>query len=166
MKKLTDRSAYLRGLAEGMKLDSDKNETKLIMALIDLVGDMADEVTEISESYEDLNDFVEDLDEDLDELEHLMEEVLGEGDEDEDDMLDFRFADDEDDDDECAGCEGCGEIYAECMCPECGGVFLADADDEGSDALYKCPKCGKEIQPNYEYENDVPIAERVDPDDE
>ena len=39
--KLNEKCAYLRGLAEGMKLDTEKAEGKLIAGLLDLVSDIA-----------------------------------------------------------------------------------------------------------------------------
>ena len=36
MMTVTEKAAYLKGLAEGLSLDPDKNETKLINAMIDL----------------------------------------------------------------------------------------------------------------------------------
>ena len=38
---LTERIAYIRGLAEGLKLDESKDEVKVINAIIDLLEDMA-----------------------------------------------------------------------------------------------------------------------------
>ena len=35
MAELTNRAAYLKGLADGMKLDTEKNEGKLLSEIID-----------------------------------------------------------------------------------------------------------------------------------
>ena len=91
---VTEKAAYLRGLAEGLSLDADKPETKIINAVIDLLDDLALTVSDLEDSVEILNEQVDAVDEDLDELESYVYE-----DEDYD----------EDDDD----------LY-EVICPECG----------------------------------------------
>ena len=41
MGNLTDRAAYLRGLAEGMGLDKEKKEHKLLLEMLGLMDEMA-----------------------------------------------------------------------------------------------------------------------------
>lgn len=36
---ISEKSAYLKGLMEGLKLDTDKAEGKLIAAMVELLGD-------------------------------------------------------------------------------------------------------------------------------
>ena len=38
---LSEKSAYLKGLMEGMKLDTEANDGKLLAAIVDLLGDMS-----------------------------------------------------------------------------------------------------------------------------
>ena len=38
---LTEKIAYIRGLCEGLKLDEEKPEVKVINAIIDLLDDMS-----------------------------------------------------------------------------------------------------------------------------
>ena len=42
--KITEKAAYLKGLADGLELDNTTKEGKLIAALLDMVGALADEV--------------------------------------------------------------------------------------------------------------------------
>ena len=49
---LTEKAAYLKGLAEGTALDATKPETKLINAMLDLIG----ELTEAVDRLEDITD--------------------------------------------------------------------------------------------------------------
>ena len=63
--KLSEKAAYLKGLAEGLNIDKTTAEGKLLTAMIDLLGDVTDAVGEIDEDLEYLNDYVEELDEDL-----------------------------------------------------------------------------------------------------
>ena len=43
MANITDRTAYLRGLAEGMKLDREVNEQRLILELLDVMDEISDD---------------------------------------------------------------------------------------------------------------------------
>ena len=81
MSELTNRASYLQGLAEGLKLDTDKTEGKLIGELLNLVSDMAKEL----ESLDDEQAFVADkLDEMEDVIDVIGENVFGEDDDDDD----------------------------------------------------------------------------------
>lgn len=79
MGNLTDRAAYLRGLAEGMGLDKEKKEHKLLLEMLGLMDEMAQKVSELDADVGELEEYVEDLDSDLSD----MEEVLFGDDEDE-----------------------------------------------------------------------------------
>ena len=58
---LTERIAYIRGLAEGLKLDENKDEVKVINAMIDLLEDMAYDVAEMEDIVDDVCDQVDEL---------------------------------------------------------------------------------------------------------
>ena len=45
MSNINDRVAYLKGLAEGMKLTDETNEGKLLLKMLDAMQDMAEEIT-------------------------------------------------------------------------------------------------------------------------
>lgn len=70
--KLSEKAAYLKGLAEGLNIDKSTAEGKLISAMLDLLGDITDAVGEIDEDLEYLNDYVEELDEDLGSVEDAL----------------------------------------------------------------------------------------------
>lgn len=147
MEKLTDKVAYLLGLAEGMELSPDTPERKLILKMLDVMKDMADEVAQLSDDQEGLIDYVDSIDEDLAEVEELLYD-----DDDEDD--------DYEDDDEV--CPGCGHYHGdeslegemEYECPHCGyqtKFNLADFDFEED---YLCPQCNKSFFPEGEDEDE------------
>ena len=121
--KLTEKSAYIKGLMEGLDLDSDKKEIKLIKALVDLVDDLALTVTDLDEDVDQVVDELDAIDEDLTDL----EEVVYENDEDEDEAFD------EDED-----------MY-EITCPSCGETVCVDEDTLMSDNL-SCPACGEKFE--------------------
>ena len=47
--KLSEKAAYLKGLAEGLSLDKTTPEGKLLTAMLDLLGDVTDAIGEIDE---------------------------------------------------------------------------------------------------------------------
>ena len=84
---ISEKSAYLKGLADGLKLDRETTEGRLIGELIDLVSEIATTVETIDGETEHLSDYVDELDQDLGELE---EYVFS-------DDCDLDFPDDDDD---------------------------------------------------------------------
>ena len=60
MSYLTEKMAYIGGLAEGLDIDETTKEGKLLMALVEALADVADEIDEIEDIfYEDEDDFDE-----------------------------------------------------------------------------------------------------------
>ncbi len=129
MSKLTDKISYLQGLAEGMKLNPEKDSNRLILEILDVLGEVGDSFEALAESHGELSDYVESIDEDLADLEANLYD-----DEDED-------AAEEDDEDSFEG----GLIEYEC--PHCGTMVEIDADDVDFDEDAICPECGKELFP-------------------
>ena len=121
---LTERIAYIRGLAEGLDLDASKDEVKVINAIIDLLEDMAYDVTDMEDIVDDVCNQVDEIDEDLSELE---EEVYGEYDD---------FEDDDFDDD---------DAYYEVTCGKCGEVITVD-EDVLLEGEIVCPNCGENLE--------------------
>ncbi|MEI6577851.1 MAG: CD1247 N-terminal domain-containing protein [Eubacteriales bacterium] len=120
MMTITEKAAYLKGLAEGLSLDAAKPETKLINAIIELLDDLTLTVSDIEDGLEILNEQVDAVDEDLDELESFVYDDL----------------DDEDDED---------EDYFEIECPKCGETICVD---EGvmMDGSINCPNCDELLE--------------------
>lgn len=143
MSKLTDRASYLKGLAEGMKLNPDKETHRLLTELIELTSDMAQEIETLTEAHDELNDYVESIDDDLADLEETLF-----GDEEDEQEIDL---DDEDDD----------EIDADTLiayaCPHCGYELQFRAADVDFDEDYLCPACGKSVFPEIEDDDDEPL---------
>ena len=69
---LKEKSAYLKGLADGLDYDKTTAEGKLIAALIDLVDELTGAIDDIDEDLQYLNDYAEELDEDLGEMERFV----------------------------------------------------------------------------------------------
>ena len=138
MSKLTDRISFLKGMAAGMKLNMDKDANKLMLEMLTVMGEMAEEMAAMAEKHNDLNEYVESIDDDLAELEETLfgeedgeeldEDMDGEADEDgltEDDLI----------------------LYA---CPHCGHELEFRASDVDFDEDFLCPVCNKPIFPEVE----------------
>ena len=138
MSNLTDRVSYLKGLSEGLKLDTEKNEGKLIEKMLELLSDLAAEVDALRSDHEDLNEYVESIDADLSDL----EDVLYDEDENEDD--------DEDDDEE----EDEDDSLVEYTCPHCGEEMTFEVDSFDFDEDYLCPNCHQPLFPEAPDEDD------------
>lgn len=127
--KNTERVSYIRGLAEGLELDADKKEVKVLNAMIDLLDDIAFSMSEMEGSLNDMADQVDAIDEDLGSLED-----------------DFYDDDEEDDEDEDGGSEDdFGDSYYEVTCPNCHEKVCLSADlvERGT---MECPNCGETLE--------------------
>lgn len=146
---LTERIAYIRGLAEGLKLDESKDEVKVINAIIDLLEDMAYDVVDMEDIVDEVCNQVDEIDEDLADVE---EELFG--DDDDDDWYDY----DDDDDDEFDPFDD-DEAYYEVTCPDCGETTIVD-EDALIEGELDCPYCGSLIEFDFsELDEDIEALE-------
>ena len=129
---LTEKAAYLKGLKDGLGLDTSKAEGKLTEGILDMLEDVSLAIADLDDNAGAVSDELDMISEELDAIEEYL-------DDDEDD--DF---DDEDDD---------GEIYYEVKCPSCGEVITVDEDmlDQG---VIDCPSCGEELEFDLDGEDD------------
>ena len=150
---ISEKSAYLKGLMDGLNLDTEKAEGKLIAAIVDLLGDVTKKVTDIEDTTIAISDELDEIEEDLDAIEDY---ILDEEDEDYDDEWDDEDFDDyEDEDDfEDEGFDFGDEettIY-EVKCA-CGNVIAFDEDtlEEGS---IICDECGETLEFTFDDEDE------------
>ena len=150
---ISEKSAYLKGLMEGMKLDTESNEGKMIAALVDLVGDMTRKITDIEDTTIAISDELDEIEEDLDAIEDF---IMDEDDEDEDDFEDdedFDWEDEEEDEGEEGFDFGDADttIY-EVQCA-CGNIIDFDETVLERGSLV-CPKCGETLEFSTEDDSD------------
>ena len=148
-----EKVAYLKGLAEGLGLEPETKEGKLISVIIDTLSTIADEIEELNENALDIGDELDAISNDLAEV----EEFIYDNDfDDDDDDYDFDiFGDDDDDDDDDCDCEFCrGESFSyEVACPACGAEMeLAEEDLVRGSA--KCAACGEELEFDFDSDDD------------
>lgn len=125
---LTEKVAYIKGLAEGLALDKETKEGKLIDAMLDVLEDVAYDIADLEENALDLADEIDAISDDLADV----EEVIYGDDYDDDDY------DDDDDDGMCS-----------IICPSCNEEIVVDEDivDLGE---IECPNCGKTLELEFE----------------
>ena len=58
---LNEKASYIKGLCDGMELDTTSKEGKVIAALLDLVSDMALAIEDLDDEVADLGDYVEEI---------------------------------------------------------------------------------------------------------
>ena len=113
---LSEKSAYLKGLMDGLKLDTDKNEGKLIAAIIDMLSDVAENVADLEDVVDCISDELDCIEEDLDNI----DEYLLDDEDDDEDEDDEDYEDDFGDEDEF---DFGDETLYEVKCPTCGEVI-------------------------------------------
>lgn len=98
MNYLLQKVSYLQGLAEGLGVNQETNEGKLLLHIIDTLEEFADVLDEVVENQVELEEYVNFIDEDLAEVE---DEIYDELFDDED--FDFELFQDccEDENSEC-----------------------------------------------------------------
>ena len=132
--EITEKVAYLKGLAEGMELDTEKKEGKLLAAIIDVLDDIALEIADMKADQEELYDGLDAVSDDLEDVEDA---VFGEDDEDEEDVYEYE----EPEEDEPEEDEDC---YAT-TCPTCEETIYFD-ESVLEDGEVICPNCGEKLE--------------------
>ena len=112
---ISEKVAYLKGLAEGLDLDTVKSkEGKLISVMIGILEDLAISVEDLEENALNLGEKIDALSDDLADVE--------------------KIAFDEDDEDY-------DDDWFEVECPSCGADILVDSDALAEGEV-SCPSCG------------------------
>ena len=124
--KISEKVAYIKGLAEGLSLDEKTPEGKVLASIIDVLDDMAKAISGLKEDTEYLDAYVEEIDEDLGTLEE-----------------DYY---------ECDCCCDDEDIY-EVKCPNCDEEICIDGSvlDKGE---IQCPNCGETLTFEFDDECD------------
>ena len=127
--EITEKVAYLKGLAEGMELDTGKKEGKLLSAIIDVLEDIALELADVLDAQEELGEGLDAVSDDLEDVEDLL---YGEDEEDEEGGYEL---DDLGEDEDC---------YAT-TCPTCEETIYFD-ESVLEDGEVICPNCGEKLE--------------------
>ncbi len=122
MSEISNRAAYLKGLADGLKLNTESAEGQLIDGILNLLGEMAEELEMLDSEQAFLADKIDEV-----------EEVI-------DMVADEVYADDED-----------VEFYT-LVCESCGAEIDVTGDDldDIADGVFACPECGEIIELDFD----------------
>ena len=111
---ISEKVAYLKGLAEGLDLDTVKSkEGKLISVMIGILEELAMSVEDLEENALNLGEEIDVLSDDLSDVEEVV------------------FDEEEDYDDD----------WFEVECPTCGADIIVD-DEAMAEGEVECPACG------------------------
>lgn len=152
----SEKVAYLKGLADGLALDTETKEGKLITSIIDVLEDMALDLEDLTENALDLGEEIDALSDDLADVEELLFE--DDYDEDEDDE-DYSHHHHHHHHGHCCGAdEDDMPVFYEVTCPSCGNTITVDEEvlDLGEIA---CPNCGENLE--FDFDED-PSEEEED----
>ena len=118
--EILEKVAYMKGLAEGLGLDTKSKEGKLLKVIMDILDDMALELQDIHAEQGELEEGLDAVSDDLADVETYLYEQDSE--------------DDEDD----------GEVY-QTTCPNCQEDVFFD-EDILADGSILCPNCGEKLE--------------------
>ena len=133
MENIKQSISYLKGLMEGMELDCDKKETKVLYAVLDVLDVMSEEMDDLQNQGQYCEEIIDDM--------------LDGGIADEFQMGDFGESDFADEFEENQSVyEDMDEVFVEVTCPHCQAlVDFEKATYENSESLI-CPNCIQLIQ--------------------
>ena len=142
---ISEKSAYLKGLMDGLKLNTESDEGKMIAAIVDLLGDVTRKITDIEDTTIAISDELDEIEEDLDAIEDFIMDDEDDYDDDEEDEDEDDYEWDEDEDYEEGfdfGDEDSTIYEVECACGEIIN-FDEETLEEGS---IICPNCGETLE--------------------
>ena len=122
----SEKVAYLKGLMEGMELNTESGEGRLFSVIADILGNMAEDIEDIESDLYDLSEDVDAISDDLSDVEDLL-----------------RDGDDWDEDAEDDGDEE--PQFFEVTCPACSNTITVDEDVLGLGRV-QCPNCGEMME--------------------
>lgn len=115
---ISEKVAYLKGLSEGLAIDTEKSkEGKLLNVIIDILEDVGLSIEDLEETTEAMADEIDAISDDLGDVE---DDLYG------------------DEDDDCC----CDEDFFEVECPNCGEPLEID-EDVLEAGVIECPACNQ-----------------------
>ena len=148
---ISEKAAYLKGLMDGLNLDTEKAEGKMISAIVELLGDVTKRLADVEETTIAISDELDEIEEDLDAIEDY---IL---DEDEDDDWDDDDDDDDEDEDEDWDDEGFDFGDEDSIIYEvesaCGERIQFDEETLEKGSMI-CPNCGETLEFSLEDDED------------
>ena len=148
---ISEKAAYLKGLMDGLNLDTEKAEGKMISAIVELLGDVTKKLTDVEDTTIAISDELDEIEEDLDAIEDYILDVEEDLEDEFDEDDDYGF-DDEEEYEEGFDFGDEDSIIYEVKCP-CGNIINFDEEtlEEGS---IVCDECGELLEFSLEDEDE------------
>ncbi|MCI6256795.1 MAG: hypothetical protein MR648_09390 [Clostridiales bacterium] len=119
---ISEKVAYLKGLAEGLNIDTEKSkEGKLISVMIGILEEIGLSIEDLEENTVALGEEIDAISDDLSDVESVV------------------FEEDDEDDDGCC-CGDDDDDFFEVECPNCKETLVIDEDVLESGVI-QCPSC-------------------------
>ena len=131
--EIMEKVAYLKGLVEGMEIDTTKKEGKILAAIIDVLEELSLEVADLWDDQIELAEGMDVISDDLADIEDIIYDELDDEDEDEDE--EEYYEDELGEDEDC---------YAT-TCPTCEETIYFD-ESILEDGEVICPNCGEKLE--------------------
>ena len=144
---ITEKTAYLKGLADGLGVDPQSKEGKLWSALNDLLCDIAHELENLHETDRGQAQALDGLADEVSLLEDICDGM---------DERDYEKIDDEDDED--LSYDG---VVDDATCPVCGEEISFDEETLETGSI-QCPKCGETLEFDLGTEEEEKPADKED----
>jgi hypothetical protein len=149
---ISEKSAYLKGLMDGLNLDTTTAEGKLIESIVDLLGDVTKKLTDVEDTTIAISDELDEIEEDLDAIEDFIMDEDDDEYDDYDDEDDYDFDDEDEEFDEGFDFGDEDSIIYEVKCA-CGNII--DFDEETLEAgSIICDNCGETLEFSLEDDED------------
>ncbi len=145
---ISEKAAYLKGLMDGLKLDAETAEGKMICAIVELLGDVTKKVTDIEDTTIAISDELDEIEEDLDAIEDF---IMDEEDDDSYDEDDDDWDDDEDYEEGFDFGDEDSTIY-EVKCA-CGNIINFDEETLEAGSIV-CDNCGETLEFTFDDDED------------
>ena len=126
-----EKVAYLKGLTEGLGIDPQQKEGKILSTILDILEDLALDQEDLASDIAELDEGLDAVSDDLEDVETVL----------------FGDPEDEDedwDDEEAEDWDGETTFY-ECECPVCGETVTFDEDVLAKGSI-QCPACGETLE--------------------
>ena len=146
---ISEKAAYLKGLMDGLNLDTEKAEGKMIAAIVELMGDVTRRLADVEETTIAISDELDEIEEDLDAIEDY---ILDEDEDDDEDWDEDDFDDEDEDLDEGFdfGDEDTTIYEVKCVC---GNVIAFDEETLEAGSII-CEDCGETLEFSFEDEDE------------
>ncbi len=135
---INEKVSYIKGLADGLGLDENNKQDKILKAIIDVLEDVALSIEELDDTCAEMGEQIDAVDEDLANLE--------------DDFYEDE-CDCDCDDEDCDCCCEDDEFEYEIECPNCHDCIYLTEDmiEEGE---INCPGCGTNLEFDFDCDCD------------